>query len=216
MRVSKDAIAYLMWILLAAATVWVYFAPGITPIPPKKPLGYLPFTIDEWNGVEKPASDYMVAALGADSILLREYRSPSGANVELYMSYFAYTKEKKTPHAPQLCWVGSGWALKDLGEERLALDSEKCSQAVVKKILAQKGDQRILLIYTYKINERYVTDLLSFRVLNVLDSIFKRKSSAFTAQVSSNITGGDFVSQQTFLKRFMSKVLSAAENTLLP
>jgi len=216
MKLTKNAAIYITWFILAFAAICVYFAPRVTPVLLKKHLGYFPFEIGGWKGVEKPASDYMAAALGADYILVREYYGASGEKLEVYMSYFAYTKEKKTPHAPQLCWVGSGWALKDLGEETLALESEKCPSAAVRKILAEKDGERILLIYTYKINERYETDLLNFRIWNVLDSIFKRKNSAFTIQVSSQVGGQDFDKKEARMKDFLSKVLSAAENDFLP
>jgi exosortase/archaeosortase family protein len=80
----------------------------------KKSFLYFPFEIDGWKDKEKANSDYLISALGADDILVREYENKDEEKLELYFSYFIFTKKGKTPHAPQLCWVGSGWAFKDL------------------------------------------------------------------------------------------------------
>jgi EpsI family protein len=216
MKIFQKAGAYIVWAVLAAGIMCVYFAPNVTVVQLVRPLRDLPFEIGGWSGRDKTASDYLAGTLGADDILLREYDGAGADKAELYMSYFTFTQNKKAPHAPQLCWVGSGWALKDLGEEALRLDCEKCPVAVFRKVLAEKGGEQILLLYMYKINSRYTTDLLKFRLINAFDSIVRRKNSAFTLQLSSRTDGRDLAASEAGLKELLAKILTAAEKELLP
>lgn len=216
MKTFQKAGVYIVWAVLTAGIMCVYFAPNVTPVQLTRPLRDLPFDMGGWAGRNKTASDYLAGTLGADDILLREYDGIRSEKAELYMSYFAFTQNKKSPHAPQLCWVGSGWALKDLGEEALSLDCEKCPVAVFRKVLAEKGGAQILLFYTYKINNRYVTDLLKFRLISAFDSITRRKNSAFTLQLSSRIDGHDLTLKEAQLKELLLKILTSAEKELLP
>ena len=216
MKPLKNAITSMVITALALAAAAVYFLPEAGVIGLRKSLSALPLDIGGWAGRQKAASDFLVATLGADDVLLREYQGPGGGSAELYASYFTYTKEKKTPHAPQLCWVGSGWALRDLGEETLPLDCAGCPSAKVRTVLAEKAGNVVVLVYTYKINERYVTDLLTFRVINLIDTILRRRNSAFTAQLSARVTGDSLEKTAAEMKTLMAKILSTAEKDLLP
>ena len=204
------------WALLAATAFYLHFASNVTGIPLKKLFLYFPFRIGDWTDREKSNSDYLITALGADQILLREYKNPQGDTLELYFSYFDYTKDKKTPHAPQLCWVGAGWELKNLGDELLDIPCDKCPTVPVRKILAQKDNQTILMFYCYKMNEKYVTDLFNFKALAALDSIFKHRNNAFTMQLSSPVSPADFALKEKLMKDFLVKVFTALETDYLP
>ena len=216
MKSVKNVIIYAAWAILAGGILCVNLAHEAVPVPLNKQLAYFPFKIDGWTGVDRKSSEYLASAVSADDIMLRGYANAGGDSLELYAAYFNYTKDKKTPHAPQLCWVGSGWTLKDLGEETLALDSKKCPSALIKKVLAQKSGEKILLYYTYRINRRYAADLMKFRIMNVLDTVIKGKNSAFTLQLSAPVGDEGRSDKESRMKEFLSKALSVAENEFLP
>lgn len=217
MKVSNKIILFASWSILIFAIIYIHFLQGVTPVALKKQFIYFPFEIGQWTDKEKAGSDYLTGALGADDILTREYENKQGEKFELYFAYFEYTKEGKTPHAPQLCWVGSGWNFKSLGDENLTLDCKGCPQVVIKKILATKNKNKILLLYCYKINGKYASDLLKFRVLNVLDSIIKRRNSAFTLQLSAPLSEGEGLEmKEKEMKDFLVKVFSILEADFLP
>jgi len=216
MRLSKNTIiVFFSWLILALAIIYINFIQGVRPAPLKKSFIYFPFEIGEWRDKEKTGSDYLITALGADDILIREYEDREGEKLELYFSYFQFTK-KGGPHAPQLCWVGSGWSFQDLGEERLTLDCKNCPQVVLKKILASKEDKKILLFYCYRINKKYFSDFFKFRAASVFNSIVKRRNNSFTLQLSMQLDGKDLEKEESKMREFLLKVFSVLETDFLP
>ena len=216
MKPPKNIIILISWAILILGVIFIHFKPPANKVPLKKSFIYVPFEIGDWKAKEKPASDYLAATLGADDIFLREFENNSGEKLELYFSYFEYTKENKAPHAPQLCWVGSGWSFKDLGEEKLKLETKKPSYAVIKKLLAQRNNEKVILIYCYKINDKYVADFSKFRALAVVDSIFKRKNCAFTLQLTSDVGSENPKDKEKIMKDFLKQALSLLETDFLP
>jgi len=217
MKAPKSTIIFLSWSILIFAIIYIQFNQGFTPVALKKQFIYFPFEIGQWRDKEKSGSDYLITQLSADDILTREYENNEGEKFELYFSYFEFTKEKKGPHPPQLCWVGSGWAFKSLGDENLILDCKGCPQVVIKKILATKGNKRILLLYCYRGNNKYFADFLKFRAVSVIDSTIKRRSSAFTLQLSAPLLEGeDLEKKEKQMKDFLVKVFSILEADFLP
>lgn len=220
MNIPKKIVVYISWFCLAVTALYIHFAPGIVPVPLNLSLAALPYQIDGWSGREKANPDYVTGAitdrLGSDDILMREYANSSGDKLDLYISYFNYTMKDKTPHPPQLCWVGGGWALNDRGEETLIIDGAKHPNIRIKKVLTEKDGYKVLLMYTYRINNRYMPDLFKFRAISVIDSILKRRNSAFTLQLSSSLGSDDPDKKEQQMRDFLSKVFARVESDFLP
>ena len=216
MKQSKSIIIFSAWFIVAVAVVYVHFAQNVTSVPLKKPFLYFPFEIEGWKDREKSNSDYLISALGADDVLVREYENKEGEKLELYFSYFNFTNKGKAPHAPQLCWVGSGWAFKDLGVEVIQPACAGCPAVAIKKILAEKKDASVILFYCYRANREYVADFTRFRGLIVRDSLVKRKNSAFTLQLSSPADKYSVQAKAQVMRDFLTQVFSILEKDFLP
>lgn len=215
MKRSPDRILYICWTILILAWVYATFFASIIDVPARAPLASLPQRIDGWETVaEKDITD--LPALRADDAIVRRYKNFDGRFAELYMSYFTHIEAGKAPHAPQLCWVGSGWSFRSLGDIRLVLDSERTPFASAKVMVARKGDMNVMLVYCYWINGRYVADLGQFRILAAFDTIFKRRNSAFTLQLTAPLYGDDLMGNEGALRKFATKILSYLENNVLP
>jgi len=213
---SKKTVTFITIAVLLAGTVYINFVHGTVPVRMEKAFLFFPFEINGWKDKEKLNSDYMAAALGADDMLLREYEDSSGQKFELYFSYFEYTKEKKTPHAPQLCWVGSGWVFNDLGQERMPISGcPGCPVPLVKKILAQKDGQSVLLFYCYRTNRAYTADLLEFKMISARDAFFRRRNNAFAMQLSVPLDGGEPALKEAQALEFLKRVFYVLESDFL-
>ena len=204
------------WLILIGAIVYINVLPPVSKTPIKKSFIYFPFRIDDWTDKEKIVSDEIISFLHPDDILQREYKDKDGEKLDLYLAYFEYLKVQKGPHAPQWCWVGAGWVFKDLGTEKLQLNSGKNTCVWVKKILAQGNDETKLLLYCYKINDKYTVDYSQFRLFAAIDSIFKRKNSAFTLQLSAQVDKENLEQKEKLMKTFLVKALSVLEEKFLP
>ena len=213
---SKKIVLFVSWLILFFAILFINFMIHIIPVPLKKSFSYFPAEIGDWKSRESINSDKAAAILMADDILNRVYENREGDKVELYFSYFEYTTEYKKPHSAFICWVGSGWTFKNLGNEKLALDCKKCPEVGIVKLFAQKDDTKILLFNCYKAGKRYTPNYIKFRALSALDSVLKRKDNAFTLQLSSQVTSDNLDKKEKLMKSFLVQVLSILETDYLP
>ena len=165
MKLRLHPIDVISWFMILCAIVCINFMPSARPVSLKKPFIYFPFKIGEWEGREKPVLDRIVDMLGADDIIQREYTNKKGDKCELYFSYYEYTnfeltEGRKSPHIPEVCWVGGGWIFKELGQEEMELHLKKQPYALVQKKFARRkkkhGEEKVLLFHMLKMNEKYL------------------------------------------------------------
>lgn len=201
---------------MLAAYVYVNHLSAIRDVPLRGPLGSLPEVIDGWTMLGQMDPAKLAAVLKSDDVFVRKYRRDDGLAAEVYVSYFNHVGPAKAPHAPQLCWVGSGWMFKNLGDERIPLGSEKTPFASIRTMVAEKGSDRVFLLYCYKINGAYASDLGQFRIMAAFDTIFRRRNCAMTLQVTSPVRDEDINAQVDELQRFVAKILSYLEDHCLP
>ena len=204
------------WIILISTISYVYLVSPVKDVPMRRSFVYFPYNIGEWQGQEKPGSDFLAGSLGADDILVRQYQKIDGEKFELYMSYFNHTEKGKGPHAPQLCWVGSGWSFRNVDDKALMLISKGRPKAVVKTIVAKKENEVLLLLYCYKIGSDYSVDMTKFRILSVKDTLFKRTNNAFTLQLTASINEKDIEKKEKEAYKFVTQILSILEEHFFP
>ena len=223
MRFRLHPVVIVSWIMMLCALVCITFMPSARPVPLKKPFIYFPFKIGEWEGREKPVLDRVVDELGADDIVQREYTNRKGDKCELYFSYYEYTsfRGEKAPHVPEVCWVGKGWTFKELGEEDIELRSKEQPYALVRKKLARRekkdGEEKVLLFYLLKMNEKYVGGNRAKFISNFRKDIFlQRKTSAFTLQLSTDVGEEGIEYKEKQMREFLVRVLSILEDGFLP
>jgi EpsI family protein len=217
-KITKDwVVACVCWTILILTSFFAHHLSSVDKVFIKKPFQEFPYRVgDDWIGKGLRGSDYLAGALGADEYFLRNYHDDLGNDVELYFAYFEYIAAKKGPHAPQLCWIGSGWVFKDMGDDIIILRSDKMPVVSVKKIIAEKEGKKVLLLYCYKLNDRYFTDFGTYRISVVVDTILKKRNCAFTLQLTTNINDGDYDKKESMMKDFLSKTLTILENDFLP
>jgi hypothetical protein len=103
-----------------------------------------------------------------------------------------------------------------LGEEIVQPDCSGCPAARIRKIHAEKKDASVLLFYCYRANREYAADFGKFRGIIVRDSIFKRRNSAFTLQLSAPVDKDLVQAKSQVMREFLSKVFSILEKDFLP
>lgn len=215
MKLPKPVILVMVWVLLGAAAWYVNFPPQVVPVPLVRSFSQFPFVIDGWKGAEKKVSELPKLGKGIDDGFVRDYVSASGDPVELSFAYFTRTQEGKTPIPPQSSWVPDGWAFKDLGEARVAFKDGAGSGAVIKKILADKYGHKVILFYAYRINGKYTADFTMFKAWTAIDSLLKRKNSAFMVQLVSLPGAQGLEKKEAEMTSFLAQALSVAEADFL-
>jgi EpsI family protein len=70
----------------------------------------MPLQLDDWTGENAELDPKVFQALGADAAVNRVYRNVLGEAVTFHTAY--WSNEDLTPHLPQVCYSGAGYAIK--------------------------------------------------------------------------------------------------------
>jgi EpsI family protein len=207
---------YAAWIVMLAAALLSAKAAAVGDVRIKKSFSDFPSRINEWKAFNVRGSAFLAGALNADDVFLRVYADRAGNAMELYMAYFGHVEPQKGPHAPQLCWVGLGWQLKDGGILSIDLPGEGARKAIVKKIRATNSGKKIVMYYCYWINGKYFVDMTRYRLQVVLDTLFLRKNDSFTMQLSVPIVKEDEENSCRRAEEFIKRVMGTVSSDFLP
>ncbi|MHB8766505.1 MAG: exosortase-associated EpsI family protein, partial [Deferrisomatales bacterium] len=85
--------AWILAVLLLAATVYTRFLSEVQAVPLKQPLGEVALDLGEWQGTRSEMTDQIVKAVGVEDYLLRDYRDGSGFPVSVYVGYYEQQQE---------------------------------------------------------------------------------------------------------------------------
>ena len=130
----------------------------MTPL--REPLASLPLQMGSWSGDDAARlGEEVLAVLGVDEYLARNYSAPGRPGVNLYVGYYASQRQGQTMHSPMNCMPGAGW--EPTGRSRVTLQvpgpAGRPVQAVeVNRMIVQKGLDQLLVLYWYQGHGRIV------------------------------------------------------------
>jgi EpsI family protein len=135
---------------------------------PRQPLSTLPLTMGQWQGHEAPPlADDVLAQLGVDDYINREYVAGSAAPVGVYIGYYESQRQGDTVHSPQNCLPGAGWQPIESGLATLEADARTVQ---VNQYVIQKGLDRQLVFYWYQGRGRIVANEYRNKALLMFDA----------------------------------------------
>jgi EpsI family protein len=213
----KNKIPLISWICIIVTIFIVNSTPPLRNIPLKNNFSYFPLRVGEWYGKDRAISAFLnIKDDTADNILMREYENNAGEKLELQLRYFEYTDRDRSPHSFQLCWSAIGWLVENISPKKINLNCEQPPYVLINRLILKRGDVRLLYLYCYKANEVYMLDLAKFRIISMVDSIFKRKRTAFTLNLYSEINEKDALNKEKMIDDFLSHVLTTLQVDFLP
>ena len=193
-------------ICLAAA--WLYLSVEFRAevVPVLSPLDTLPMQIEGWRGRREPDFDgRLVALLGADDYIVRNYVYGDGAPVGLYVGYYASQRQGDTIHSPLNCLPGAGW--QPIQQDRIrfaAPDAPSVNVGAapieVNRVLVEKGLDRALVIYWYQTHARVVASEYWGKVYTVLDAVRYNRTDAAFVRVITPVGEGDSALEEADLR----------------
>ena len=136
---------------------------GSVPFPAGSLL-QLPDRFGGWVGHDAPFAPEVVEATDTDDHLIRVYVNAStGDSVSLYIAVGVRFRDL-APHRPEVCYVGSGWTLRDQSEHELVLDAggvlpcqiHEFSRGVI-------ASERLTVLNHYILDGRYSRDVSALR-----------------------------------------------------
>jgi len=200
--------------LFVACAVFVYGVDrdGSTPI--VKPLEEFPSEIGQWETINtQNMSEEIEDVLGVDDYVLRNYAAPNGNQVNLYVSYFAYTDRTKGYHSPLNCMPGSGWNIAKT--EPVSLEMQNSGNiATVNKLILQNGRQKQASLYWYQCRGRILHNEYVERIYRVVDSLFKNRTDGAFIRLIATSSGQEIQQDAEMLKAFASDLIPVLSDFL--
>jgi EpsI family protein len=120
------------------------------------PLASLSETVDGWTAHPAPTfSEDIVAQLGVDEYIHRQYARASQPVINVYVGYYGSQRQGDTIHSPQNCLPGAGW--RPISSDRATIDAGGV-KLPVNRYLIERGLDRQAVIYWYQGRGRVVAN----------------------------------------------------------
>jgi EpsI family protein len=153
----------------------------------RQPLTGLPRQLGAWTRAsDAPFADDIVAQLGADEYINREYLPAAAglAPIALYIGYYNSQRQGDTIHSPQNCLPGAGWQPVQTGYTMVAGAS---GAARVNQYIIQKGIDRQLVLYWYQGRGRIVANEYTNKLLLMYDAARLHRTNGALVRVIAPI-----------------------------
>lgn len=174
----NNPVRFIIVYILFAAAGMVITLHSDSPVPTRQPLNQFPEQVAFWKMSKRVEfSDAVLSVLKPTDYLSRQYVSPDGKIVNLYIGYHGGGKNGGEIHSPKHCLPGSGWY-----EEGTSRGSLETSGGMINLVRAvyQKGDNKELFLYWFQVRNRSISDEFSLKVAQIINSAFhKRRDAAF-------------------------------------
>jgi EpsI family protein len=178
-------------VLLLVARFYSAHLTSAEAVVQREPLSTLPLTIGQWRGHEAPPlADDVLAQLGVDDYVNREYSTAGSVPVGVYVGYYASQRQGDTIHSPQNCLPGAGWRPVETGVTDLRAGGRTVR---VNQFVIQKGLDRQLVFYWYQGRGRVVANEYRNKALLMLDAARLHRTNGGLVRLIASLdsTGGD-------------------------
>jgi EpsI family protein len=153
---------------LVVAAFYSAHAGSAESVVAREPLSTLPLSLGEWHGQEaSPLADDVLAQLGVDDYVNRQYFRAGSVPVGVYVGYYASQRQGDTIHSPQNCLPGAGWRPVETGMADLQTNGGRVR---VNQFVIQKGLDRQVVLYWYQGRGRVVANEYQNKALLMLDA----------------------------------------------
>jgi EpsI family protein len=152
----------------------------------REPLAALPLQIGEWKGYDAaPFADDLLAQLGVDDYVNRQYLRHDASPVGVYVGYYASQRQGDTIHSPQNCLPGAGWRPVESGITNLSVGGRSIA---VNQFIIQKGLERQVVLYWYQGRGRVIASEYKNKALLMLDSARLHRTNGGLVRMMAPIT----------------------------
>jgi EpsI family protein len=190
-------------------------------VPPHAPLSAFPRQLGEWRGVDAPPLEpNILAELGVDDYLTREYFDPTRAGVGLYVGYYGSQRQGDTMHSPQNCLPGAGW--EPVSRRMLPISiapspAREAQEIVVNRYLIRKGIDQQLVLYWYQSHGRVVASEYWAKLYLIQDAVRLNRTDGALVRVITPVTSntdGDARRAEETAVGFVQKLFPLLQHSL--
>ena len=159
--------------------------------PTRTSFAAFPMQFGEWQGTQLPPfTENVLAILGLDDYLTRNYRNASPAAVNVYVGYWGSQRQGDTMHSPQNCLPGSGWEPTSQGMLKLRDPrTGRAGEVDLNRYVIQKGLERQFVLYWYQSHGRIIGSEYWSKIYLVTDAVRLNRTDAALVRIIVPIVG---------------------------
>jgi EpsI family protein len=200
-------------VLIASTAVFMAGHRRQEIFPPRLDLQTFPAAMGPWTGTDTPIDKDSLDVLGKGEFLLRVYQDQEQPQpyVDLFIAYYRSQRTGETPHSPQHCLPGSGWA--PIENSRVMLSMPGHSPFPVNRYVISKQDARQIVLYWFWAHNRGVASEYWNKYYLVADSIRMNRSDGALIRITSPMKPGETVDgAQDRISPFVNRVLALLDD----
>ena len=191
---------------LVITSIFIYLKPSSIAVEKNISLKQALADIHGWeNNGFSPFDQKIVDALELDDYANQSYTKGQDI-VSLYIGYYLTTKKVGAAHDPMVCFPGQGWVLSDKKSGKLILNQETDNSLSYSSMIAQRGQQKELIIYWFQSYDQTNPDTLSQKISSLWGKIFNNREDNAFVRITTPIGQKSISESQeiafTFIKDF--------------
>ena len=151
-------------------------------------LAGLPTSVAGWYSEEIPMTKTVAAVLDADVAVQRVYRRADGAEVNLFVAYFAQQQVNSQIHSPRQCVPGMGYGIVSIEKQPL-----QCAGGVVAvtRMLIRRNEHMQEMVYWFRTRSGTVNGEYALKWDLVKNSLARRPTDAVFVRYLAPIENAD-------------------------
>ena len=207
------------FVLLGSAG-YVAHATVTEVVPPRSSMATLPTRVGVWEGRPAPTmSAKVIAVLGVDDYIDREYMSRTEPYVGLYVGFYKSQRQGDTMHSPLNCLPGAGWlpVKQDRATIPVTGSDGTPRDVTVNQFVIQKGLERLMVLYWYQSHGRVIASEYKSKLFMVYDAMRLNRTDAAMVRVITPIAGsapGDEAAAAARARTFVQELFPSLANVL--
>jgi len=192
-------------VLCFAVTGMLILAKSKATTPKKEiPLTKALAKIPGWRMTSPVPLDPRIArALKLDDYINANFSNGKNT-VSLYIGYYFSDKKLGAAHDPMVCFPGQGWTLSKIDTGLLQLQQGKNSDNILFSIMvANKGDQKQLIIYWFQSYDKTNTNTFSQKVSSFFERVTHRSEGNAFVRIITSLNGQTRKEAQKTVENFI-------------
>ena len=188
---------------LVITSIFIYLKPSSIAVEKNISLKQALADIHGWeNNGFSPFDQKIVDALELDDYANQSYTKGQDI-VSLYIGYYLTTKKVGAAHDPLVCFPGQGWVLTDKKSGELILNPETDSSLSYSSMIAQRGQQKELIIYWFQSYDQTNPDTLSQKISSLWKKILSNREDNAFVRISIPINEKSISESQKTIFKFI-------------